>query len=91
MDNWTKLSDEVIISHLISAFDAVSTYYEPDRLEAPITILDLVIKALSAERILHIRSGLTLHLSHFSDFETVTDLIDGQLALREIADQKNWR
>lgn len=76
-------------SRILASLAALPMHQQADAIGA---LIGSVIKEMPRDRILEIRSEISNELDERIPVVSATlDLIDGQLALRDIAGEENWR
>ena len=82
-------SNDDMTSRILASLAALPLHEQADAISA---LIGSVIKEMPHERILEIRSEIATELdSRIPVVQATLDLIDGQLALREIAGSATWR
>jgi hypothetical protein len=82
-------AEDDLTSRILSALSDLPAEDQPDVILA---VISAALKNMSVFRILEVRAEITCELATTIPLVSATlDLIDGQLALREIADAEVWR
>ncbi len=82
-------SPEDITSRILDSLGALSA---EEQAEAIIAVISTAIKGMSIYRILEIRAEIVAELDpSLPVIDTALNLIDGQLAIREISGDELWR
>lgn len=81
--------NEDMTSRILASLAALPLHEQADAITA---LIGSVIKEMSRDRILEIRFEITCELDErIPVVQATLDLIDGQLALRDISGQEDWR
>jgi hypothetical protein len=82
-------SNDDMTSRILASLAALPLHEQADAISA---LIGSVIKEMPPERILEIRDEIASELdARIPVVQATLDLIDGQLALREIAGEADWR
>lgn len=82
-------SNDDMTSRILASLAALPLHEQADAISA---LIGSVIKEMPRERILEIRDEIATELDvRIPVVQATLDLIDGQLALREIAGEASWR
>jgi hypothetical protein len=85
----TMDAEDDLTSRILSA---LSDLPAEDQSEVILAVISAALKSMSLYRILEVRAEISCELAASVPLVAATlDLIDGQIALREIADEENWR
>jgi hypothetical protein len=78
-----------LTSHILNSLSSLPA---ADQAEVILAVISAALKGMSLYRILEIRAEIAIELNHSVPLvSTALDLIDGQLALREIGGDEAWR
>lgn len=81
--------DDDLTSQILNSLNALSA---EDQAEVILAVISAALKNMSVFRILEVRAEIATELSATVPLVRDTlQLIDGQLALREIAEEEDWR
>ena len=82
-------SNDDMTSRILASLAALPLHEQADAIGA---LIGSVIKEMPRDRILEIRDEIATELdARIPVVQSTLDLIDGQLALREIAGEETWR
>lgn len=82
-------SNDDMTSRILASLAALPLHEQADAISA---LIGSVIKEMPRERIMEIREEIATELdARIPVVQATLDLIDGQLALREIAGEATWR
>ena len=82
--DWNKISNETVVTYFTALFNEAGNNYPHARFEKCLLEFDYALKSISLERLYRVRMGLSYALARNPGNEQAFDLLEGQIALREI-------